>query len=290
MDQVDYRLAQTPEEKEEIYNLRYRAYLREGAVKESPEQRVTDQYDDLPNSWTFGVYLFGELYSSVRISVLTPEWREFCSAEAFGEILHPRLDRGEVIIDPARFVADPDKVKRLPELPYLTLRLAYMACEYFNADLGLAIVRAEHQAFYRRVFLHETIAEPRMFPGLLKPVGLMAADFPAMKEKVFERYPMMRSTAFERRMLFERASARRARSAPAVPNTSGPRWFRIPEPDGLRVESAVRTCRLSPGLARLVIMPRGRCISPRCPPQSPKSGDFGPVCACLHRRATFTNH
>ena len=151
MDQVDYRLAQTPEEKEEIYKPRYRAYLREGAVKESPEQRVTDQYDDLPNSWTFGVYLFGELYSSVRISVLTSEWRESCSAEAFGEILHPRLDRGEVIIDPARFVADPDKVKRLPELPYLTLRLAYMACEYFNADLGLAIVRAEHQAFYRRV-------------------------------------------------------------------------------------------------------------------------------------------
>ena len=32
LEQVDYRLAQTPEEKEEIYNLRYRAYLREGAV------------------------------------------------------------------------------------------------------------------------------------------------------------------------------------------------------------------------------------------------------------------
>ena len=94
LEQVDYRLAQTPEEKEEIYNLRYRAYLREGAVKESPEQRVTDQYDDLPNSWTFGVYLFGELYSSVRISVLTPEWREFCSAEAFGEILHPQARSG----------------------------------------------------------------------------------------------------------------------------------------------------------------------------------------------------
>ena len=104
-----------------------------------------------------------------------------------------------------RFVADPEKAKRFPELPYVTLRLAYLACEYFNADLGLAIVRAEHQAFYRRVFMHETIAEPRFFPGLLKPVGLMAADFPAMREKVFQRYPMMRSTAFERRMLFERS-------------------------------------------------------------------------------------
>jgi hypothetical protein len=208
LDQVDYRLARTPEEKEEIYRLRYRAYLREGAVKESPEQRVTDQYDDLPNSWTFGIYIEGELYSSVRISVLTAEWRESCSAEAFGEILHPRLDRGEVIIDPTRFVAEPDKAKRFPELPYVTLRLAYLACEYFNADLGLAIVRAEHQAFYRRVFMHETIAEPRFFPGLLKPVGLMAANFPAMRDKVFLRFPMMRSSAFERRMLFERGGER----------------------------------------------------------------------------------
>ena len=215
LDHVDYRLAQTPEEKEEIYNLRYRAYLREGAVKESLDQRVTDQYDDLPNSWTFGIYIRGELFSSVRISVLTREWRQSCSAEAFGEILFPRLDRGEIIIDPTRFVADPEKAKRFPELPYVTLRLAYLACEYFNANIGLAIVRAEHQAFYRRVFMHETIAEPRFFPGLLKPVGLMAADFPAMREKVFQRYPMMRSTAFERRMLFERGGESRSSSPDA---------------------------------------------------------------------------
>src|SRR3979490_1907406 len=217
LDQVDYRLAQTPEDKEEIYNLRYRAYLREGAVRESPERRVTDQYDDMPNSWTFGVFFHGELYSSVRISVLTSEWRQSCSNEAFGEILNPRLDRGEVIIDPARFVADPDRVKRFPELPYLTLRLAYLACGYFSADLGLAIVRAEHQAFHCQVFRHETIAEPRFFPGLLKPVGLMAADFQTMKEKVFERYPMMRSTAFERRMLFELPGGRDSLPEPMVP-------------------------------------------------------------------------
>jgi hypothetical protein len=208
LDQVDYRLAETQQEKEDIYSLRYRAYLREGAIEPSVSRRVTDRYEDLPNAWTFGVFLDGELYSSVRISVLTSEWRMSCSTEIFGEILHPRLDRGEIIVDPARFVADPDKVKRLPELPYLTLRLAYLACEYFNADVGLAIVRAEHQAFYRRVFMHKTIAEPRLLSGLLKPVGLMAVNFPTMREKVFERYPMMRSTAFERRMLFQRSGER----------------------------------------------------------------------------------
>ncbi len=60
LDQVDYRLVATPEEKEEIYRLRYRAYLREGAIHPSSDQRVTDQYDHAPNAWTFGVYFHGD--------------------------------------------------------------------------------------------------------------------------------------------------------------------------------------------------------------------------------------
>ena len=88
----------------------------------------------------------------------------------------------------------------------MTVRLGYMACGYFNADIGLAIVRPEHQAFYRRVFLHELWSEPRLFPGLVKPVGLMAANFPTVRGKgVRALSRIMRSSAFERRMLFERA-------------------------------------------------------------------------------------
>jgi hypothetical protein len=56
-----------------------------------------------------------------------------------------------------------------------------MAGVHFNADYGLAIVRPEHQAFYRRVFLHETWCEPRLYPGLVKPVGLMAAHLPTVR-------------------------------------------------------------------------------------------------------------
>ena len=161
-------------------------------------------------------------------------------------------------------MADPDKAKRFPELPYLTLRLAYMACEYFNADLGLAIVRAEHQAFYRRVFLHETIAEPRMLPGLLKPVGLMAADFPALKEKVFERYPMMRSTAFERRMLFDRAAATaRPRRTSWSPRTTAPRSCRTPE----RTHDLLLKSR---NIARPAVSTRWRAPHPSSPPGGPR--------------------
>jgi hypothetical protein len=205
LDRVDYRLMETPEEKDSIYLLRYRAYLHGGLILPSESRRVVDCYDDAPNVWIFGVYVDGELCSSLRIHVLTSEWRMSYSTELYGDVLHSRLDRGEVFIDPARLAADVEKAKRFPELPYLTLRLAYMACEYFNADTGLAMVRPDHQAFYRRVFLHEPVAEPRPFPGWhTMKTSLMASDFRSLRERVLARFPIMRSTPAERRTLFHR--------------------------------------------------------------------------------------
>src|SRR4030081_3490118 len=107
-----------------------------------------------------------------------------CTTDLFGDVLHPRLDQGEIFIDPARFVADPEKAQRYPELPYLTVRLAYLACEYFNADSGLAVVLPTHQSFYRRVFLNETIAEPRPFPNALAKVPFMTSDLPSLLDPV----------------------------------------------------------------------------------------------------------
>jgi hypothetical protein len=209
LDQVDYRLAETVDEKEAIYNLRYRAYLREGAIRPSADERITDRYDDVSNTWVFGVYFHGELHSSIRITVLSPENRVSPSLEVFGDILHPMLDQGLVFIDSTRFVGDPAKARNFPELPYVTARLGSTAGVHFNADYGLAPVRPEHQAFYRRVFLQETLCEPRLYPGLVKPVGLMAAHYRTVRERVLARYPFLRSSAFERRMLFQRSREQR---------------------------------------------------------------------------------
>src|SRR5580692_6987629 len=87
LEHVDYRLAETPEEKDKIYRLRYRAYLREGAILPSESERVTDRFDDLPNNFIFGIYVHGELYSSIRIGVLTPEWRSSPSEAMFSDLI-----------------------------------------------------------------------------------------------------------------------------------------------------------------------------------------------------------
>jgi hypothetical protein len=205
LDRVDYRLMETPEDKDLIYLLRYKAYLHAGLILPSESRRVSDRYDDAPNAWIFGIYFDGELCSSLRVHVLTSEWRMSYSTELYGDILHSRLDRGEVFVDPARLAADPEKARLFPEIPYVTLRLAYLACDHFNADSGLAMVRPDHQPFYRRVFLHEPIGEPRAFPGWhTMKTSLMASDFRRLRERVMARFPVMRSTQFERQVLFER--------------------------------------------------------------------------------------
>lgn len=216
-DRIDYRLIETPEDRDAIFELRYRAYLNGGLILPSESGQVYDRYDDAPNVWIFGVYVDDQLCSSVRIHVLTSDCRLSYSTELYGDVLHARLDRGEVFVDPARLAAEPEMAKRYPELPYLTLRLAYLACDHFNADTGLAMVRPDHQPFYRRVFLHEPVAEPRPFPGWhTMKTSLMASDFPRLREKVLTRFPIMRSNAFERRMLFERAGQRKAAPRPML--------------------------------------------------------------------------
>jgi len=206
LEQVDYRLAETEEEKDEIYRLRYRAYLAEGAIAPIPSRRLTDRFDELPNSWTFGVYVDGVLASSLRICVASPATPDTPAVEAFGDLLQPMLAMGKVIVDPNRFVAEPARAKQAM-LPYLTLRLAYVACSHFDADIGTATVREEHRAFYRRVFLHEPVSEPRPYPTLIKPLCLMAVDFRDKRERVFRRYPYFGSAPAEGRRLFKRHSA-----------------------------------------------------------------------------------
>jgi hypothetical protein len=207
LDQVDYRLAETEAEREAIYSLRYRAYLHEGAIEPRADQRLTDRFDDLPNSWVFGIYLDGELTSSIRISVATRNNDDTPAVDAFRDLLAPELAQGKVIVDPNRFVADPATRTKYLDLPYWTVRLGYVACAHFYADIGTATVRAEHRAFYRRLFFQKSLCEPRPYPTLTKPLCLMAADYPSIRDKVFERFPLMRSSAAERRMLFERRSS-----------------------------------------------------------------------------------
>ena len=204
LDRLDCRPADAPEEREAIYRLRYAAYRLEGAISPDPSEMFSDPYDDSDNARIFGLYLDGELASSLRIHVASADQPDFPSYKVFSDLLEPELHAGRIIIDSTRFVASRTLSQLNPGLPYATLRLGWLAAEHFRAQHLLAAVRAEHQAFYRRTFRHRVLCEPRPYPLLAKPISLMTVDASTVADHVYGRYPFFRSTFLERRMLFER--------------------------------------------------------------------------------------
>ncbi len=221
VERADYRRADTHEEREAIFRLRYDAYLREGAITPNERRSFSDPLDDQPNAMIFGVYLDGELASSIRLHVASHLHPNLPALNVFADILEPDIAAGKVIVDPTRFVADRVASRRYPELCYVTTRLAWLASEYFTAHYLLATVRAEHQAFYRRTFGHKLICDPRHYPSLTKPISLMALDFPTNRDRVMARYPFFRSTFFERRMLFSVPQVQQAQeTTPQLPKAA----------------------------------------------------------------------
>jgi hypothetical protein len=185
------------------FPLSYHCYLDEGDPS-NPEERFTDHYDELGGTWLIGVYLEGRIVASKRINVATAEFPELPAMWSFSEEVQPLLDAGQVVIDPTRLTVDRSVSREQPHLAYMAARIGWMAGEYFQANTILATLRSEHYAFYQRVFNAKVVCEPRYYPTLIKPLGLMKLDYFAVRDRVNERYPFFRSTDFERRMMFER--------------------------------------------------------------------------------------
>jgi len=204
LDRLDYRLIETDDEREQIFRIRYEAYLREDAIAANFTKKIFDRFDDAVNSWTFGIHIDGKIVSSIRICVSSPAQPMTPAVDAFPDFLEPEVERGKTIIDCNRFVADAAVARAFPGLPHLTVRPGFLACPYFDAEVVTATVRREHQAFYKRVFGFAQVCEPRPYPTVTKPLSLMMVNYHLVREKILAR-PYYRSTFFERRMLFERA-------------------------------------------------------------------------------------
>jgi hypothetical protein len=202
LDRVEYRRVRADEELDPVYKLRYEAYRREGFVPFSDHGVVHDEFDHLPNSYCYGIYIDGQLVSSLRLHHLSRDMRMSPSYSVFQDVLDPILEAGHTLIDPGRFTADYEASLAYPALPFLTLRIAVMATWYFRVKYTLSSVRPEHAAFYRRVFNSTILSESRFYHGLSFPMELWACDCPVVYPNLLVRYPFFRSTEEERRRLF----------------------------------------------------------------------------------------
>ena len=206
LERVEYRRADTWEEKAAIYRMRYDAYTRAGSVEPQPSRMFHDPYDETPNAWLIGLFIDGDLAASLRLHVSASMGAPLPAMPAYPDILAPLLQAGRMVIDASRFVAKLEYSQRYPEMPYITLRPTFLAEEFFGADYVSAACRVEHQAFFRRMFGGVPWAPLREFPHFKKPMVFLGYDCRAERESIHARYPFYRSSAVERVKLFERSS------------------------------------------------------------------------------------
>jgi hypothetical protein len=159
-------IARTPEELDEVYQLRHEAYRRDGAIDPQPGMRFSDHYDALPNSFSFLVRQSDSgARATVRLSVVRPDigWSEAPSRRVFGG--HPALETmaEESYVEASRLCFGP-----LARRDAFVKLLGHMAAlsDLFDTGWLVACPRVEHAPIYQRLFGFRELAEPRQYFGV----------------------------------------------------------------------------------------------------------------------------
>lgn len=203
LERTEYRRIDGGEDLESIYRLRYKSYRMSDLVPSNPEGTVYDSYDELPNCHRFAVYIDGNLVSTLRLHDVNARTPWSPSMSVYPDILEPRLAAGDRFVEPSRFAADPEWSRLYPQIPYLTLRLAGMACFHFNAPYCISMIREDHAAFYKRVYQSRPIGAARPYDGVINCFALLyQADVLAIQDETFARFPFFWSSPVEQRLLF----------------------------------------------------------------------------------------
>ncbi len=210
LERVEHRVARSADQREAVYRLRYQAYLRNGLMTERPDGQLYDpKYDDAPNAWVTMTLVDGELAGTTRINVAHGDYSGLPAVHAYPGVMAARLIDRPLVVEFTRLAARLELSSAYPELAYMIMRPAFLAAEHFDADLAVASPRAEHLAFYRRVFDGVAWCEPCVYPGLTAKFACMGANFRANRERIVTRYPFYSSSVGEREALFGPAPPRR---------------------------------------------------------------------------------
>jgi hypothetical protein len=194
--------AHTEDLKEEVYALRYRAYLQEGAIEPHPSERFCDHFDNQPNNVTWALTDHGRVVGSIRTTWYDPADPTHKIPEQLGypEEVERLATASQRILSGNRFVTEPDRPQRDSLYPILLLR-HHMMVAHQRADLALAAVRSNHLPFYRRMLQLERVSEGRIYPGLKSVMYLTACNFSNGVDSVYVNTPSLKPKGYERMFL-----------------------------------------------------------------------------------------
>jgi hypothetical protein len=188
----------SPELRDEVYALRYRAYRDIGALNEDESQRFKDLYDEQPNHILWALTEDDSVVGSIRTTwfannepYLIPEM------DAYGDAIRSFVSNQHRLVSANRFVTDPGRADRDRHFALFLMRHVAVVAQV-RADYLLAAVRANHLLFYKRVLLLNPISEGIQYPGLNSTMYLTAHNFSEKIGQIYEKTPVLKPKGYER--------------------------------------------------------------------------------------------
>ncbi len=206
LKRVEYRRADSSEDKAAIFRMRHKAYVSNGSIEPRADEMFSDEFDETPNAWLIAVFIDGELASSIRIHIASDSEAAFPAMRPFPDIIGPRLNAGLRLMDASRHVNRLEFTKQYPEMPLITMRPGFLAERFFDINYLVGACRAENQNAFRRMLGVSQWAPPRSYPGLTGQWALMAYDCEVLRPRTYSRYPFYQSNFDEQLALFGRSS------------------------------------------------------------------------------------
>src|SRR5579859_5187204 len=96
---VSCRLAGSHVERDAIFKLRYRSYLRAGLISQNSFGRFLERADHAANTYLMGLYVDRKLVSSLRLQISSPTAPGFSSLELFPSVLEPLRRSNKTVVD-----------------------------------------------------------------------------------------------------------------------------------------------------------------------------------------------
>lgn len=183
-------IAASPEQRKQVYSLRYECYRRKGSIDERDDAEFSDSFDEKPNSFSFLVSSGDRPLATVRISVVRPDlgWIDSPVQHVYGD--HPAFQD----IARASFVESSrlcfDKQARRDCFVGLVGHMAALA-EFYNVEWLVACPRVEHSEIYQRMFGFNVLAAPRRYFGVSFETQLLGIRVEELRKYVSGRRSMV---------------------------------------------------------------------------------------------------
>ncbi len=188
---IECELANTAEDRTEVYRLRYGCYFRKGSIAPRADRRFSDRFDDTPNHFSFLVRgAAREPLATVRISVVKPGlgWTESPAGSVFAD--HPAYQElaRESFVEASRLCFAPQA--RRDVLMRLLGNMAALS-SFYRSEWLAACPRQEHAPIYQRLFGFRPLAKPRKYFGVDFETQLLGIRREELREHVRFVKPMM---------------------------------------------------------------------------------------------------